>query len=488
VTIWNKAATEFFDISAESAINKNLWELSDELKKYQPCFEEVVATMLHKEMYHEVFKKSDFKYKNISIFPLVDQGIKGVVIRIDDITDLEKSEQQLRQMQKMETVGTLAGGLAHDFNNVLGGIIGTVSILQHKIRKNIEISKEELIEHIATMEQSGQRSVDMVQQLLTLSRKQDLCFAPVDLNYTLRHVLKICQNTFDKCIELVPQFSSSPAMVNADPTQLEQVLLNLCVNGYHSMTIMKNEGEHQGGILTIAIGSFAADNFFCHLNPDAEKIVYWVLSVIDSGIGIDLKTQSKIFDPFYTTKEKGKGTGLGLAMVYNIVKQHHGFIKVYSEIGIGSTFNVYLPALIRGKEISQASIEEEDIPRGAGTVLVIDDEPVMRKLATEVLRECGYETILAENGIEGLEIFKKERAKIKLVLLDMVMPKMSGEEVFKEIKAISQDAKVILVSGFKQDNRIESALKSGATAFIQKPYTLEKLAKVIDKAVSFSQE
>jgi signal transduction histidine kinase/ActR/RegA family two-component response regulator len=423
------------------------------------------------------------KYFNVALYPLIANGISGLVVRIDDITELEKKDEQLRQSQKMETVGTLAGGLAHDFNNVLGGIVGTISIIKFKLNKGLEIPAKTLKDYVETIERAGQRAADMVQQLLTLSRKQELSFAPVDLNLTIKHVFKICSNTIDKSVELKPCYTKEPAMVNADPGQMEQVLLNLSVNAGHAMTIMKKPGEHQGGTLTLSLKSLQADKYFCSSHPEAQEISYWVLSVQDTGTGMDSKTVAKIFDPFFTTKEKGKGTGLGLAMVYNIVQQHKGFIDVYSEIGIGTTFSVYLPS-IETVQCGGECIEESKLAQGEGVILVVDDEAIMRELSQEILAECGYQVLLAENGEEGVDVFRKEHDRIDMVLLDMVMPKKSGKEAFIEMKKIDPNVKVLLASGFRKDDRVEEIIKLGLTGFIQKPYTIENLAQAVSEAMN----
>jgi CheY-like chemotaxis protein len=243
------------------------------------------------------------------------------------------------------------------------------------------------------------------------------------------------------------------------------------------MTIMRPEGEHKGGTMTISLSSITPDKFFCTGHPEAKPDeTYWALSVQDTGISMDTKTIAKIFDPFFTTKEKGKGTGLGLAMVYNIIQQHKGFIDVYSEKGHGSTFSIYLPQMKGGSE-APLKKTQKTLPTGEGAILIIDDEEIMREMAKDILAECGYTTILAENGSEGLEIFKTEHARIVMVLLDMVMPKMSGKETFIEMKQLDPGVKVLLTSGFSKNEDIEGILDLGVVDFIQKPFTLEDLAK-----------
>nr|MDA8402660.1 response regulator [Desulfobacteraceae bacterium] len=480
VTQWNAAAEKLTGIRATEILGKKLWDIQASFHGLEPYYHDVITSKKPLLFTREQLERTvdgEKKYYNISLYPLVANGISGAVLRIDDITEMEKMEQQLRQAQKMDTIGALAGGLAHDFNNILGGIVGTLSLLKYKLAKGVPLPPDAVREYIDTMERAGNRAADMVQQLLTLSRKQEMSFAPVDLNLILKHVVKICENTFDKSIEIKTVTADGYPMVIADPGQLEQVLLNLCVNAAHAMTLMRPEGERRGGVMTISIGGIAADKFFCAGHPEARPgETYWALSVQDTGIGMDTKTIAKIFDPFFTTKVKGKGTGLGLAMVYNIIQQHKGFIDVYSEKGIGSTFSIYLPRL-EGSRESSLEKQQKSLPTGEGVVLVIDDEEIMREMAKNILTECGYTVMLAENGRDGVEIFKKERARIVMVMLDMVMPKISGRETFIAIQQVDPGVKVLLTSGFGKSEEIDALLNLGVMDFIQKPFTLEDLAK-----------
>ncbi len=396
------------------------------------------------------------------------------------LSDMEREvlEEQLIQAQKMDTIGTLAGGLAHDFNNVLGGIVSTLSILQFEVQKGKQLEPEKLIKWLNIMDKAGQRAVDMVQQLLTLSRKQETRFAPIDLNNTILNVSNICKSTFDKSIKIQIHLPEEKAMVYADATHMEQVLLNLCVNAGHAMTIMRPEGDPKNGVLTVSLDKVRADTDFCNIRPEAKQIDYWKVGVQDTGVGMNPQTISKIFVPFFTTKEKGKGTGLGLSMVYNIVHQHEGFINIYSEIGMGTTFDVYIPVL-HGAELAVADEKHFELPQGRGTILVVDDEEIMRQAASTIIIKCGYDVVLASDGLQAIQIFKQQHAEIKGVLMDLVMPKKSGEQVYLEMKEIDPGVKVIMASGFKQDERVSFALKQGVNAFIQKPYTLEKLAEIM---------
>ncbi len=406
---------------------------------------------------------------------------------LDELIDSEerryKAEQELVQSQKMETVGTLAGGLAHDFNNVLGGITGSLSILRFKMKKG-DVSKETINKYLDTIEQSGDRAKDMVLGLLSLSRKQELNLEKIDLNVIVNEVVKIIKNSFDKSIDINFETKSKSAIIDADRTQLTQVILNFCLNAAHAMTIMKKNEKKWGGKLSINLDKIFADKYFRKNNPNSKELNYCVLSIKDDGVGMSKDTISQIFNPFFTTKGKGKGTGLGLSMVYNIIENHNGFINVYSELKIGSTFNIYLP-LCEDKEVGKKSKKKSKSlsKRRKGLVLVVDDEKVMRTTSEEILIECGYKVILAKNGKEGLEIFKHSSEKIKFTIMDMAMPEMNGKEAYIKMKKIDPKLKVLLTSGFKQDKRVQKVLDLGVNGFLQKPFTFDQLLEETDKII-----
>lgn len=399
-----------------------------------------------------------------------------------DITYEKMIEYQIIQSQKMETVGSLASGIAHDFNNILGGIVGTISIIKHKIKNAGSIDTEELNNFISIMENAGQNATGLVNQLLNLSRKKESFFAATNLSESIKNVLEICNNSFDKRVKITTDIIEDNSIIFADASQIQQAILNILVNAEHAMTIMRKQEDQWGGHLSIKLSIVCIDKYFMNIHPDAEEKNYYILSIHDTGVGIEENILPKIFDPFFSTKPKGKGNGLGLAMVYSIIKTHHGFIDVYSELDKGTTFNIFLPVHQGALDSNISQVSENDL-HGTGVILVIDDDPLMRVIATAILDECGYETIAASDGDEGIEIIKNGK-KISAVLLDMAMPKKSGREVYMELRSINPEIKVLLASGFKLDERVQELLHLGVVDFIQKPYTMLELGLKIKKVIN----
>lgn len=483
--IFFKAVNSMRILKAEDAVNnEHTAELAEIYIKPNSIYSILITTIVLKGKVVGVVT-----FENIDAFRNWEDDEVGFAVIFADhigrmLSDLErdKLESQLIQSQKMETIGILAGGLAHDFNNLLSGIVGTLSMLKYNYK---ELNKKDIFDYLEIMEEASDRATNMIQQLFAITRKDELSFAPVDLNLTIKHIIKISKNTFDKSVEIKPTYYKSPAVVNADTIRLEQVLLNLCVNAYHAMTSMKDENAKQGGTLSIDMNKFHADHYFCSSHPDAVEGDYYVMSVRDNGVGIDKEIIDKIFEPFFTTKNNHnlKGTGLGLTMVYNIIYEHKGFIKVYSEVNIGSVFQIYLPVLNQN-QIQAKSIDKKEFRKGTGLILVVDDEALIRQLAREMLEKCGYDVILASNGEEGVTIFKNRYKDISAVLLDMAMPKKSGKDAYFEMKQIDKNLKVLLASGYKHDSRAEEILQSGVQGFIQKPFTMLKLAEEMHRVIN----
>ena len=490
VIVWNKAAEEISGYSREEILGiKNIWELLYHDKDYREINMQRSAAVINsgnvvKDMITVVDTKNG-EEKVISWYSknLTDEkGLPtGSIAMGIDITEKIKTEETLQQAQKMETVGILAGGIAHDFNNILMGIVGTLSLFEYKLGENENLPRESILKYIATIQNASERARDMVNQLLTLSRKQKLEQKTIDLNTAVRHVVKICQGSFDKSIIIIYPEENNPAYVYADLSQIEQVILNFCVNASHAMTIMKAQEEKWGGTLTITL-SFVDDikGMMPLMNPSGK---FWQLSVSDTGVGMNRSVMRRVFDPFFTTKDKGTGTGLGLSMAYNIIKAHEGFINVYSEPGEGSVFNIFLP--VHENSLSGSAVAEKTgIKRGTGLILLTDDESVNRDIARMMLEDCGYEVITAYDGIDALNIFRERWRDITACIVDIVMPQMPGDETCIEMLKINPLAKIIISSGFRDDMRVKKAMYAGAKIFVPKPYSINTLSEALDGIIN----
>ena len=480
INLWNSQATSITGIPKKEAIGKNLWELCPLFNEYKNLGTKVIKEGKPQNLHRKKIEKNPDKLYNISFFPLAAEGLTGLVIKIDDITESESLEKQLRHAQKMETIGTLAGGLAHDFNNILSGIVGAVSIMKYQLENlNENPDLDYFKTNFDSILQSTQRASDMIKQLLSLSKRQDISFQAIDLNSTLKHVYNIAKNSFDKSVSLDFNLKNYPLMTKADPTQLEQTILNLCVNATHAMTIMRESKEDYGGTLSINFDNIFADEIFIKAHDNAKAQEYWVISISDTGVGMKPEIKNKIFEPFFTTKDKNSGTGLGLAMVYNIIKQHDGFIEVFSELNVGTTFNLYLPVLEKEKATIIEEENQQKVFVGEGKILVVDDEPLVIKNTREMLNMSGYEVLTTTSGNEAIQIFKEDPESINLVILDIYMPKVTGDIVYKEIKKINPKQKVLISSALKDSEKIKYMLNTESFRFIQKPFTLQKLSKTV---------
>ena len=386
----------------------------------------------------------------------------GMLVIVRDITEKKKLEAQLQQAQKMEAIGTLAGGIAHDFNNLLMGIQGNASLMLLQIEKDHPFYEK--LRNIEDQVQSGSR---LTGQLLGYARQGRYEVKPVDLNQIVKETAETFGRT-KKEITLHIRLAKNLCGIDADRTQIEQVLLNLCVNAWQAMP---------GG----------GDLFLKTLNVDYEELKgkvyrakqrkYVLLSVRDTGVGMDQEIVEKIFDPFFTTKEMGHGTGLGLASVYGIVKGHGGYIDVETKKGKGSIFKVYLPASARSMEREKERAENRG--QGVGTILLVDDEEAVAAIARELLEALGYRVLLARDGKSAVRTYKQKKDEIDLVLLDMVLPGMDGGEIFKILKELNPDVRVLLSSGYSLNGKAQEILNRGCKGFIQKPYRVNTLAKAI---------
>ena len=410
---------------------------------------------------------------------------------IQRLGELKKKDEQLIRIQKMEAMSYVAGGLAHDFNNMLAGIIGSVSILQYHFAEGgdtcSEESRELIVSSLNTIENAAHRAADMAGRLLTMSRKKEIRIVPVDLNMSVKNVVSICRNTFDKQVVIDALYDPDRVMVMADPTQVEQVILNLCINAEHAMTMMRRDGEKKGGILSLKTGRLYADESFCREHPEAASRSYVLFEVGDTGVGMSMDVQRRIFDPFFSTKGEGRGTGLGLSMVCGIINRVGGFITVKSVPGNGTVFTIYLPEVYSAEQPLVTDRKNTDDLSGSGLVLVIDDENIILKTAETILKDHGYEVITALSGDEGLAVFREKHESISVVVLDMAMPGLSGREVYQRMRVINPSVKVILSSGIEESGFVKKARDLGIFDFIHKPYAMMDLLRIVSQAVCESE-
>ncbi|HBG06507.1 MAG: hypothetical protein A2075_00620 [Geobacteraceae bacterium GWC2_58_44] len=412
----------------------------------------------------------DGTLKHIRGNGLVIRDREGKAMRMiglnQDISEQKALEEQLRQAQKMEAIGQFAGGIAHDFNNILTAIFGFASLVQLKMAET-----DPLRFNIDQVLAAAERAAGLTQSLLTFSRKQVLNLRPVNLNEVIGKVDKFVGRIIGEDIKLQLIHKAEEIVVNADSGQIEQILLNLATNARDAMP--------QGGIFSIVTETVDIDKEYIDFYGFGTPGAFARMVVSDSGTGMDAATRKRIFDPFFTTKEVGKGTGLGLSIVYGIVKQHKGFINVYSEPGRGTTFSIYLP-LAKGEQLAKAGQAEMQYPKGGTeTILMAEDDAVVRDLSKTVLSEFGYSVIVATNGEEALQKFMENRDIIKLLLLDIVMPKKNGKEVFDEIKRTGSDVKVIFLSGYPSEVISNTGLLADGSNLIMKPVHPQNLLRKI---------
>lgn len=402
--------------------------------------------------------------------PIFDlrRNIVGVVLVFRDITKEYHLQEQLNHSQRMDAVGQLAGGVAHDFNNMIGAILGASEVLSKKLTDPKARKFHGIIVDCA------ERAAALVEKLLTFARKQPLASTKVDVNEVINDSVAILSNTIDKRISISLKNKAENTLVIGDPSQLESVLINLGINSSHAMP--------DGGQISIETANIELDSAQCTESSfDIFPGMYIQLDFRDNGEGIPPEILPNIFEPFFTTKEQGKGTGLGLSAVYGTVQQHGGSISAYSKKGEGSCFTILLPCSSE-EDLSKTTVKE--IKKGSGRILVIDDEPAMRATAQAILEELGYEVEVAEDGEQGLDIYTKNSDFFDLVILDMVMPKMNGRDCFFGIKKVKPDAKVILSSGFTLEKDLDDLKEHGLNGFVKKPYRAALLSHAVFDALN----
>jgi PAS domain S-box-containing protein len=472
ITYWNRGAERLYGWTAQEALEKNRHILKRCINPHGKNVEDLNKVVLRDGEWHGELQHSTKDGRRITVasyWTLIrdDEGkAKAKLIINIDITERKKLEAQFLRAQRLESIGVLAGGIAHDLNNVMTPILMSIKLLRK------DRSPEQRKELLDTAQASVERGIDMVKQLLSFGGGLEGERAIVHLPSLIDELEKMLQHTLAKTIQIQTRIENDLWTIKGDKTQLSQVLMNLCVNSRDAMV--------NGGTLTISAENVAIKGDYTHYHPDAKPGPYAMLAVTDTGSGIPLEVMDKIFDPFFTTKGIGKGTGLGLSTVLGIVRTHGGFLNLYSELGRGTRVTVYLPAT--GANLpAEASGMKTTLPQGQGeTILIVDDEPLILRTVKEVLESNGYQTITAGHGADAIVLFKEQAAQIDAVLLDMMMPEIDGPAVMQAMQQIDPHVRVIACSGLRSSDRVRTIFAAGAKAFLEKPYSEEHLLETLN--------
>jgi len=467
----NQAFIDMFGYSRDEAIGRTTVELGVWL--HEPDRERYLQLL--KANGHVYNFETEMRRKPGEVFSVLFSGVQleiagksSVLSAVMEITEQKRLQNQLLQAQKMDVVGQLAGGIAHDFNNMLAGIMAAAELLKRRLEHDDKNSKL-----AATIIEAATRSADLTSELLTFSRKGTAVSSPIRINDTIIAVMSLLKRTIDKQIQLTSRLDQGNPVIMGDQTQLQNALLNLGVNARDAMS--------QGGTLTYATTVKTLDEASFHsMGISRAAGRYLEITVSDTGDGMTNQVLQHIFEPFFTTKGVGKGTGLGLASVYGAVKSHGGEISVQSQPGAGSVFRIFLP-LVSG-DPNRQNIPDEAVG-GSGGILLVDDEEMLRSVGRDLLEDLGYTVFLAKNGEQALQVFDAHREEISLVILDMIMPKMGGKEVFLRLREQSPDLKVLFCSGFSREGTGDELVGLGANGFIQKPYNRNDLSRKVSEVL-----
>ena len=469
IIMWNLRAAEESGRPAEEAHGALLAEVFPALHGQLSLIGASIMTdTVNTVTYEQPAEYGHTRIHEMTVYPLNAEGDKGAVIRIDEVSDRVEMEQRLRQSQKMDAIGQLAGGIAHDFNNMLSGIMGAAELLRVKAGP----ANQPLVKIIST---AAGRARDLILKLMAFSRKEKVAFSPLDIHAVIDDTAAILKRTIDKKIAIFQHLDAEPHTVMGDLSLIQNSLLNIGINAGHAMP--------EGGTLSFSTRAIQLDDVFCQQSPFEIRPGWFIeVAVRDTGCGIEPANIKRIFEPFYTTKQQGKGTGLGLAAVYGTVIQHGGAISVYSEVGRGTEFHLLLP-LCQGCRDEMTAPDAKAIT-GHGCILVIDDEPIVRMTARLMLERLGYRTLEAADGQEGVDLYREHGEAIDLVLLDMLMPVMEGVECFRLLRRQNPAVRIIISSGFSRDVDLTEMKKEGLCAFIRKPYNLAELSREVARALA----
>jgi two-component system, cell cycle sensor histidine kinase and response regulator CckA len=469
ILFWNKGAESIYGWTAEEVTGKNVKELlSKELAwKFDEADQAVIQNGKWKGEIHQT-RRDGTEIVVESRLTLVrdEKGQPNAILVINtDITEKKRMELQFLRAQRMESIGTLAGGIAHDLNNVLSPIMMAIDMLE--LKATDETSKK----WFDVLRTNAERGANMVRQVLSFARGVEGERVAMQPKHLIKEIVKILRETLPKSIEISFQLPDDLWIISADATQMHQVLMNLCVNARDAMP--------EGGSISIKAENVQVDENYARMHIDAKAGRFVMVTVSDTGPGMSAEVQSRIFEPFFTTKEMTKGTGLGLSTALTIVKSHGGFINVYSELHKGSKFALYLPALDMPGTLAPAALQT-DLPLGKGElILVVDDEESIREITRGTLETFGYTVLTASDGTEALALYADRRNEIALVLTDMVMPFMDGSATIRALQRMNRKVRIIAASGLGAGQRAGEGVLEGVSVFLNKPYTAEKLLKAL---------
>lgn len=469
ILYWNRGAEALWGWSAQEALGRSPWDFLN--AEVSPQYREAKEAVLREGKWSGELPEITKEGKNIIVgshWTLVKDGegrAKSILSVNRDLTEQKAVEAQLFRSQRLDSLGMLAGGIAHDLNNILAPILMNVELLQRKL------TDAQAQKMLASVSATAQRGADIVKQILTFSRGAEGELSLLSPKYLLKEIVQIAKETFPKSIQIETKIARDLWTFSGNATQLHQVLLNLCVNARDAMP--------HGGTLTISAENAHLDESYARMHPEAKPGPYLLFSVSDTGTGIPASFLDHIFDPFFTTKDRGHGTGLGLSTVHSIVKGHGGFLTVYSEVGMGSRFQVYLPASPAGMVQPQPT---EAMPSASGKgelILIVEDEAPLRDIAQATLEDHGYRVLVASDGSEAVALFAQQPGEIQVVITDLAMPIMDGHATIRALQKIRPEVKILAVSGMAWDKATAGADRAAVKAFLQKPFTAERLLQTL---------